>query len=166
MPHDPDSACLEKLITDSIIKDAKEWRQQMARLEAKVCRVEIPTAHGTVFGTGFLVGPDCVLTNFHVVENCADCFPCPAWNASGHGSGRKSGSTCGTFHRWMNVERNGTNSTRRLPIGTRKMNHKRDAGCPPTVEICRTGDGMGDGEEARSPWVIGLLSSLSLLSLF
>src|SRR5207237_3874432 len=37
--------------------------QRLAELEPMVCKVEVP---GNV-GTGFLVGPDLVLTNHHVV---------------------------------------------------------------------------------------------------
>jgi V8-like Glu-specific endopeptidase len=45
--------------------DFAVWRERMALIEARVCRVEIG---GNAAGTGFLVGPDAVLTNYHVVE--------------------------------------------------------------------------------------------------
>src|SRR6266481_3390367 len=35
-----------------------DWRVELANLEARVCRVEIPTNNGQVYGTGFLVGRD------------------------------------------------------------------------------------------------------------
>ena len=42
------------------------WREQLFRLEGRVCRVEV---NGDPQGTGFLVGPDKVLTCYHVLEN-------------------------------------------------------------------------------------------------
>ena len=41
------------------------WREQLFKLEGRVCRVEVGT--GTM-GTGFLVGPDALLTNYHVLR--------------------------------------------------------------------------------------------------
>ncbi|AMV25227.1 hypothetical protein VT84_12580 [Gemmata sp. SH-PL17] len=43
-----------------------EWVARLARIEGRVCRVEIG---GAPRGTGFLVGPDAVLTNHHVVAS-------------------------------------------------------------------------------------------------
>lgn len=48
--------------------DIVRWRTQLGELEGRVCRIEIPTTKGKAFGTGFLVGPDVVMTNHHVVE--------------------------------------------------------------------------------------------------
>jgi len=45
--------------------DPARWRDKMARVEDWVCRVEIG---GHPVGTGFLVGPDAVLTNHHVLH--------------------------------------------------------------------------------------------------
>ncbi|HEX8202613.1 MAG TPA: serine protease, partial [Isosphaeraceae bacterium] len=47
--------------------DVARWRQELFRLEGRVCRVELNDAGGTM-GTGFLVGPDALLTNYHVLE--------------------------------------------------------------------------------------------------
>jgi hypothetical protein len=41
-----------------------EFRQQLFRFESRVCRIEIDSRPT---GTGFLVGPDAVLTNYHVI---------------------------------------------------------------------------------------------------
>jgi V8-like Glu-specific endopeptidase len=41
----------------------------MALVEGRVCRVEIS---GNAAGTGFLVGPDAILTNYHVVKSVLD----------------------------------------------------------------------------------------------
>jgi Trypsin-like peptidase domain len=45
--------------------DVLVWQHRLARVQRQVCRVEIA---GTAIGTGFLVGPDTVLTNWHVFE--------------------------------------------------------------------------------------------------
>jgi Trypsin-like peptidase domain/Effector-associated domain 1 len=45
--------------------DMGVWRENMAQVEARVCRIEFD---GNGMGTGFLVGPDLVLTNYHVLE--------------------------------------------------------------------------------------------------
>jgi hypothetical protein len=38
-------------------------------LQHRVCRVEIPASQNkTIYGTGFLIGPDLLMTNYHVVE--------------------------------------------------------------------------------------------------
>jgi hypothetical protein len=42
------------------------WREKMALVERQVCRVEIG---GNAAGTGSLVGPDAVLTNYHVLKS-------------------------------------------------------------------------------------------------
>ena len=41
------------------------WRERMAEVEARVCLINI---NDNAQGTGFLVGPDAVLTNYHVME--------------------------------------------------------------------------------------------------
>ena len=46
--------------------DFAVWRERMALVEGRVCRVEL---NGRAAGTGFLVGPDAVLTNYHVLES-------------------------------------------------------------------------------------------------
>ena len=52
------------------IHDVASWRAEMWRTEARVCRIESPISAGTQSrGTGFLVGPDLVLTNWHVVRH-------------------------------------------------------------------------------------------------
>jgi hypothetical protein len=45
--------------------DFAVFREKMALVEGRVCRVEL---NGNAAGTGFLVGPDTVLTNYHVLE--------------------------------------------------------------------------------------------------
>jgi hypothetical protein len=48
--------------------DPVNFRTRLGEIENQVCRIEIPTQAGTVFGTGFLLGPSAVMTNYHVVE--------------------------------------------------------------------------------------------------
>src|SRR6202158_1871401 len=60
---------LEKMIKDYLpVVDAALWRDQMAGQERRVCRIEL-NDRGNTMGTGFLVGPDAVLTNYHVLES-------------------------------------------------------------------------------------------------
>lgn len=49
--------------------DIVKWRTQLGRIETQVCRVEISAPGTSIIGTGFLVGPDVVMTNYHVVES-------------------------------------------------------------------------------------------------
>jgi hypothetical protein len=57
---------LERTIKERLTAfDMGVWRERMAVVEGQVCRVEI---NGNAAGTGFLVGADKVLTNYHVLE--------------------------------------------------------------------------------------------------
>jgi hypothetical protein len=47
------------------IRDFDRWREAMTQVEGQVCRIRL---NGQAQGTGFLVGPDAVLTNYHVME--------------------------------------------------------------------------------------------------
>jgi len=59
---------LEKLVKKTSVPfPVAVWRERLAACEVCVCRLELPTARGPSFGTGFLVAPDLVLTNYHVV---------------------------------------------------------------------------------------------------
>lgn len=44
-----------------------DFRQKIFEAELRVCRIEIPVTGGTATGTGFLVAPDLVMTNYHVM---------------------------------------------------------------------------------------------------
>jgi V8-like Glu-specific endopeptidase len=50
--------------------DIGPWLRKIGEIEAQVCRIEYPEL--TDQATGFLVGPDLVLTNYHVVEPIID----------------------------------------------------------------------------------------------
>jgi V8-like Glu-specific endopeptidase len=45
--------------------DVRVWLDRLDQIGGRVCRIELD---GNAAGTGFLVGPDTVLTNWHVVE--------------------------------------------------------------------------------------------------
>ena len=65
----PAGPALERIIKDTNrFHDITEWREKMAAIELQVCRIAVNSDKGAMFGTGFLVGPDVVLTNHHVVE--------------------------------------------------------------------------------------------------
>jgi hypothetical protein len=59
---------LERMVTEGLpTVNPALWRTRLGELEGRVCRIDIPgTGDGT--GTGFLVGPDLVLTNHHVFQ--------------------------------------------------------------------------------------------------
>ncbi|MDB6005967.1 MAG: hypothetical protein JWR15_2954 [Prosthecobacter sp.] len=60
------SASLQKIIRDdNPTFDIDMWRTRLTEIESRVCRVDID---GRAAGTGFLVGPDTLITNYHVVE--------------------------------------------------------------------------------------------------
>jgi len=70
LPLAPSQAArgLERTIKDYLpVVDPTRWGEDLARQERRVCRVELNDDAGTT-GTGFLVGPDLVLTNYHVLE--------------------------------------------------------------------------------------------------
>lgn len=57
---------LERNVKPALKKlDTEIWLDRFETIKRQVCRVE---ANATPIGTGFLVGPDAVLTNWHVVE--------------------------------------------------------------------------------------------------
>ncbi len=58
------SGGLEKLLREkSRIVGFEKWLSGLTAIQGSVCRVE-----GLSMGTGFLIGPDLILTNYHVVE--------------------------------------------------------------------------------------------------
>lgn len=64
-----DKQKFEKIIEASNnFLDIVEWRSALAVIENQVCRVEIGSSAKS-YGTGFLIGPNLLLTAFHVVES-------------------------------------------------------------------------------------------------
>ncbi len=61
----PVTSELEKIVISSVgITDVNAWHARMSRCELTVCSIEI----SPFFGTGFLIGPDIVVTNHHVIK--------------------------------------------------------------------------------------------------
>lgn len=61
---------LEKIIkkTNSFL-NVNTWRETLGKLESQVCRIEITKRNNKIsFGTGFLIAPNVVITNYHVIE--------------------------------------------------------------------------------------------------
>src|SRR5216684_2657709 len=49
--------------------DVRLFLAAMTVLEYQVCRIEVPTdQNDTLYGTGFLIAPDLVMSNYHVME--------------------------------------------------------------------------------------------------
>jgi V8-like Glu-specific endopeptidase len=66
-----DAGLERTLRTDLGYLDVAQWSELLACQSGRICRVELNDARGTM-GTGFLVGPDTLLTNYHVVEAVID----------------------------------------------------------------------------------------------
>lgn len=49
--------------------EVEQWRTKLGEMEGRVCRVEVSLDEGTEFGTGFLLGPAALITNYHVLES-------------------------------------------------------------------------------------------------
>ena len=57
---------LQRNVKPYLVKlDIRVWAERLIKVERRVCRVEVD---GAGLGTGFLVGPDTVLTNWHVFD--------------------------------------------------------------------------------------------------
>jgi Trypsin-like peptidase domain/Effector-associated domain 1 len=55
-----------KIKESSSTFDILTWRTRLGEIEGRICRVEFP--EGEAQGTGFLIGPNAVVTNYHVIE--------------------------------------------------------------------------------------------------
>jgi V8-like Glu-specific endopeptidase len=60
--------------------DFAEWLVRFAQIRGAVCRIEDARDPRKAIGTGFLVGPDLLLTNYHVMENYVG--PAPTMDTS------------------------------------------------------------------------------------
>lgn len=56
------------IVASNGLKDVVKWRETLGTLEGQVCRVEIPKGTESDYGTGFLLGPDVLITNHHVMR--------------------------------------------------------------------------------------------------
>ncbi|OAI48269.1 hypothetical protein AYO44_07505 [Planctomycetaceae bacterium SCGC AG-212-F19] len=60
------TAELERKVRDDLsYLDITKWRARLGEIESQVCLVETPPA----MGTGFLLGPDVVITNYHLMKD-------------------------------------------------------------------------------------------------
>ncbi len=70
-----DGGTIERRVFERMVRkncrvlDIGIWAPRLTTLIHQVCRISIPVGASTAFGTGFLIGPDLVLTNHHVVES-------------------------------------------------------------------------------------------------
>jgi len=65
----PSGDVLERIVVPaSRFLQVAEWRTRLAAIERRVCRISYPLAGGTCYGTGFLVAPSVIVTNYHVIE--------------------------------------------------------------------------------------------------
>lgn len=59
---------LERMVRGSGEADLYLWADKLLQRGRQICRIRYPTGDGPLYGTGFLIGPDLVLTNYHVME--------------------------------------------------------------------------------------------------
>ena len=60
---------LQRIVNSGDFLDAEKLLLEFSRIKRCVCKIEVPLDRGnTAFGTGFLIGNNKVLTNYHVVE--------------------------------------------------------------------------------------------------
>ena len=55
--------------------DIADWFMRLTQIRRAVCRIEDTRDPRKAIGTGFLVGPDLLLTNFHVMQNYLGAAP-------------------------------------------------------------------------------------------
>ena len=62
---------LERVIKEpNSFLDVNTWREKLGKIEAQVCRIEITKKDSKKeYGTGFLIAPNVVMTNYHVIES-------------------------------------------------------------------------------------------------
>ena len=70
---------LERTIREKVpYLDVELFRKKLGEIEGQVCRIEIASARRTVYGTGFLLGPDVLMTNHHVMKGVIEGQADPA----------------------------------------------------------------------------------------
>tara|TARA_R110000744_G_scaffold114988_1_gene215059 strand:+ start:11439 stop:12536 length:1098 start_codon:yes stop_codon:yes gene_type:complete len=68
--NNPDEDCLEKLVNASPFINTSVFVHKLATIERCVCRIQINKTNEDVeYGTGFLIGPDLILSNYHVFKH-------------------------------------------------------------------------------------------------
>jgi hypothetical protein len=65
----PTGHALERVIKEERgLLDARRFHTRMFEQTARICQITIQSNQGPISGTGFLLGPDLVMTNYHVIE--------------------------------------------------------------------------------------------------
>ena len=95
---------LEKRVFRAGFSDIAQWRARLAQAELAVCRIEAPAWQA--LGTGFLVGPDLVMTNRHVIEPFASRRKPPIlarfdFKLSGDGARLREGEAFALAPEWL-----------------------------------------------------------------
>ncbi|MCG8353229.1 MAG: serine protease, partial [Chloroflexales bacterium] len=68
-PNSPSDPQLERKIRESsAMLDIPTWIAHLAMLKDQVCRIAVSFDSSVAYGTGFLVAPAIVMTNYHVIE--------------------------------------------------------------------------------------------------
>jgi hypothetical protein len=103
-PAVPDEQDLEKRVFRAGFSDIAQWRAKLGQAELAVCRIEAPAWRA--LGTGFLVGPDLVMTNRHVVDALASQAAPPIvvrfdFKLSPDGSHLREGEAIGLASDWL-----------------------------------------------------------------
>lgn len=69
-PALPTETAFEVMVSKSKFADVQMWGKQLSEMERRICRIEIRLSNNNiVYGTGFLVGNDRLLTNYHVMRS-------------------------------------------------------------------------------------------------
>jgi Effector-associated domain 1/Trypsin-like peptidase domain len=72
-PHGPLPGLENLIVKDNRFVDTTHWWTRLQELESQVCQLEV----GKRKGTGFLVAPDIVLTNYHVIAQVREGHVAP-----------------------------------------------------------------------------------------
>jgi hypothetical protein len=110
----PEQSDLERLELEPLFLDVNLWREQLGIIESQVCRVEIKSR---AVGTGFLLGPDLLLTASHVIEAVVDQKQRPGdvifrfdYKKLNHGATVQSGTLYGLAEKEWLVDYSGSGS--------------------------------------------------------
>ena len=103
-PVVPDEPDLEKRVFRAGFADIAQWRMRLGQAELAVCRIESPAWRA--LGTGFLVGPDLVMTNRHVIDDLASQAAPPLvvrfdFKLSADGTQLREGTTFDLAKDWL-----------------------------------------------------------------
>jgi len=78
-PSIPPKLELQRIIEKAnAFLDVATWRNRLGEIENKVCCIELKSGGTLLSGTGFLVAPDVVITNHHVMKPVIDTINNPA----------------------------------------------------------------------------------------